>query len=318
MRNTARIVGAVAMTAAGIAVMLAGRQPSAAPAERVLRVAVSEADIEAIVKVVGGSDVSTFTLFSGCILRDDLDVDAAVREKLARADVVVWTGFFNESRAIHAWLEGIPAERRGTLTRPAWVDVSRNTKRVNVPVSACDGYVDLQFMPGDPFFWLNPENGAVIAANVAEELGRIRPERREYYAANAAAFARELGAHIERWKAELAPLEGLRVFSVQCGWQNFAQLGGPKLMSCRQGPATLRTPESLATQLATSELDVILIDPNTPPGYAEACRRRTKAEVVIVPSSVASLTEAAQYPALFDTFVATLKAAAARRRAGGP
>ena len=301
-----------------VATALAVRPAQAAPSERPLVVAVTEADIEAIVKAVGGGDVITFPLFSGCILRDGLEVDASVRDRLGRADAVIWTGFFNESRAIHSWLESVPPEGRAALARPVWLDVSAGSKRVNVPVSACDGYVDLQFMPGDPFFWLNPENGAVIAANVAEGLARLRPERSERYAASAATFGRDLAVRIERWKAELAPLAGLRVFSVQCGWQNFAQLGGPKLMSCRQGPATQRSPEALAAQLAGLELDVILVDPNAPPAYAEACRQRTGAEVVLVPSSLAALPGATSYTALFDNFVAALKGTAAASRAGRP
>ena len=100
---------------------------------------------------------------------------------LFAADAVVWSGLFHESAAIHAAVERLPAERRAKLSRPHWIDVSQGATRVNVPTSSCEGFVEIQFMHGDPFFWLNPENGAVIARNVAEGLGRVRPEHAEMY-----------------------------------------------------------------------------------------------------------------------------------------
>jgi ABC-type Zn uptake system ZnuABC Zn-binding protein ZnuA len=282
-----------------------------------LRVAATEADIEAIVNAVGGEDVTTFHLFRGCILRADLEVRAEVEQQLAGAEAIVWTGFFNESRAVQAWLDGLPAERRSILQTPAWIDVSHGVQRVNVPVSACDGYLELQYMPGDPFFWLNPENGAVIARNVAEGLSQLRPARRAYYEANADTFNRDLERRIEGWKAELAPLDALKVFSAQCGWQNLSRLGGPHFMACRKNPGQLRPPDELAAQLAPLGLDVIIVDPNTPAGYAEAFRAATAAEVVVIPSSIADLAGARTYHSLFDSIVATLRGTVAGKRAVG-
>jgi ABC-type Zn uptake system ZnuABC Zn-binding protein ZnuA len=287
--------------------------PGRAQAGRI-QVAVTEADIEAIVKAVGGDEVTTTHLFRGCILRPHLGVRAEAGERLASAEAIVWTGFFNESRAVHAWLEALPAGRRAALDPPTWVDVSHDVQRVNVPVSACDGYLELQFMPGDPFFWLNPENGAVIARNVAEGLARLRPARRSIFEANAATFARDLESRIQVWKRELELVSELRVFSAQCGWQNLSRIGGPHFMACRKNPGNLPRADALAAQLATLELDVILVDPNTPGEYAEAFRKATTAEVIEVPSSIADLAGATTYPALFDNLVEKLRAAAVARR----
>lgn len=297
--GVAGVLGAVA----GVMAARGGSEPAAAP----LRVAVTEADIESIVRAVGGPDVQTFHLFRGCILRRDLEVERAVAEKLADADAIVWTGFFNESRAVYAWLERLPAGRREGLRPPVWIDVSRDAARVNVPTSSCDSYVELQFMPGDPFFWLNPENGAVIAGNVASGLARIRPDRRRAYEANAQAFAADLAQRIAAWKTELAAVSQLKVFSAQCGWQNFTRLGGPRIMACRATPGQLAPPERLALQLGALDLDVILVDPNTPLEYGEAFRRHTRARVVEVASSIADLPPGATYFTLFENLLRALR-----------
>jgi ABC-type Zn uptake system ZnuABC Zn-binding protein ZnuA len=305
---------AVATTVIAAAAWVGRAWPDPSPSGP-LRVAATEADIGAIVAAVGGEDVATFHLFQGCILRPNLEVRAEVTQQLATAEAIVWTGFFNESRAIQTWLEALPEDRRSRLEPPTWIDVSLGVQRVNVPVSECDGYLELQYMPGDAFFWLNPENGTVIARNVAEGLSQLRPARRGVYEANAEAFIRDLERRISEWKTELAPLTGLKVFSAQCGWQNLSRLGGPHFMACRKNPGQLRPPEELAAQLAPMGLDVIIVDPNTPAGYAEAFRATTTAEVVVIPSSIADIPGARTYPALFDTIVDTLLGTAAGKRA---
>jgi ABC-type Zn uptake system ZnuABC Zn-binding protein ZnuA len=305
---------AVLTTAIAAAAWVGRAWPNPSPSGP-LRVATTEADIEAIVAAVGGPDVATFHLFRGCILRADLRVRPEVEPQLAGAEAIVWTGFFNESHAIQAWLDALPAERRSKLQTPAWIDVSHGVQRVNVPASECDGYIEVQYMPGDPFFWLNPENGKMIARNVAEGLSQLRPARRPQFEANAEAFIRDLEQRIEGWKAELAPLGGLKVFSAQCGWQNLSRLGGPHFMACRKNLGQLRPPDELAAQLAPLGLDVIIVDPNTPAGYAEAFRAATAAEVVVIPSSIVDLPSARTYSSLFDSIVATLRGTAAGKRA---
>jgi ABC-type Zn uptake system ZnuABC Zn-binding protein ZnuA len=295
---------------AAVVVGLAVSAPTLAERHARLSVAVTTADIRAIVKAVGGNEVDSFSLFRGCILRKDLLVEDAGMDRLPVTNAIVWTGFFNESSAIFASIERLPAARKEKLSQPMWIDVSQDTTRVGVPTSSCEGYVELQFMHGDPFLWLNPRNGAVIAHNVAEGLSRLRPERRAYFAANAADFSRALGADIARWENELRALPPLKIFSAQCGWQNFAQLGGPTFITCRNAPGTLDTPESLATQIDAQSVRIVIVDPNTPPRYGEVFRRRTKAVVLEVPSSIADLPGATGYSALFDNLIRVLKTAA--------
>jgi len=310
MRRSKIIPGLFFGAALFLALGPASSNPGAAERRAKLAVAATTADIRAIVNAVGGSDVESFPLFRGCILRKDLLVEDAVMRRLEAADAIVWTGFFNESSAIYASIEKLPSTRKEALRQPAWIDVSKDATRVAVPTSSCEGYVELQFMHGDPFFWLNPHNGGVIARNVAEGLGHLRPDRRAFFASNAEAFSRELEKDIARWKQDLQALSSLRIFSAQCGWQNLAQLGGPTFLTCRKGPGVLDAPETLAAQIDAQSVDIVLVDPNTPPRYAEVFRTKTKAKVLSVPSSIADLPGATSYSALFDNLIQALKVAA--------
>jgi len=308
-----RITISTLVAAAGLTA--AGSSPRAQQATRPLVVAATTADLEAIVARVGGDQVVTFHLFEGCVLRRDLAVSEAALERLPSADAVVWSGFFNESSAIHASVEALPEQQRRSLKQPAWIDISLDCARVNVPVSSCEGYVEPQFMHGDPFVWLNPENAGVIARNVADGLGRLRPAQAEGFRANAGRFAVEMEGHLARWRDDLATLEGVKVFFTQCGWLNFARLGGPSIMACRATPGSLPEPQTLAGQIDEQRVDVVVLDPNTPPEYGETFRRSTRATVIVVPSSLRDLPAAKTYPELFDNLISRLRAAVADRAA---
>jgi len=283
---------------------------AATPPDRArLSVAVAEPDIQAIVMVVGGNEVDTFSLFKGCILRENLMVEPGVKDRLAKASVVVWTGFLNESAAITASLDKPAIPKKGT-GGAKWIDVSKGAARANIPASPCFGNSDPKTMSGDPFFWLNPENGSIIARNVAEGLSVLRPQKRGYFLANANAFKAALAKDILRWKEELKPLRSLRIFSAQCGWQNFSKLGGPVFVVCKGDLGSLPTPEHMVDRVKEMKAQIVIVDPNTPPEYGNAFREKSGARVIEVASSIEKIPGANSYSALFDNFVQALQAAA--------
>jgi len=273
-----------------------------------ITVAVAITDIEPIVKAVGGGQVDTVSLFKGCILRSGLQVEAPAQARLIASEAIVWTGFLNESGAISSVLRSA-APKGG---EPKWIDVSKGTARTNLPTSTCSGFVDPAFAAGDPFFWLNPENGASIARNIAKGLGELRPASRALFMANADAFQKALAKDIARWKMALKPLAGMRVFSAQCGWQNFSSMGGPDFVVCKGTPGELPNPQTLLLHIKQMKADVIIVDPNTPVEYAEAFRESSNVKVIEVSSSIETIRGASTYSALFDNLVKTLQGQAKR------
>jgi zinc/manganese transport system substrate-binding protein len=282
---------------------------AATPETARLSVAVAEPNVQAIVRAVGGNQVDTFSLFKGCILREDLMVERAAEGRLAKANAIVWTGFLNESAAITASLEKQPAAAKGLGRAPKWIDVSKGAARANIPASPCFGNLDPKTMSGDPFFWLNPENGSIIARNVAEGLGALQPQNRAYFLANAAAFKAALDKEIIRWKAELKPLRNLRIFSAQCGWQNFSKLGGPTFVVCKGDLGSLPTPEHMVDRVREMKAQIVIVDPNTPPEYGKVLREKSGARVIEVASSIENIPGADSYSALFENFIQALQAA---------
>jgi zinc/manganese transport system substrate-binding protein len=303
--KTCRLTRALGTALALLALGSAALGATPPPRDGRIKVAVAITDIEAIVRAVGGSQVETVTVLKGCILRSDLKVDPTVKARLASAEAIVWTGFLNESAAISSVLRS-----SGTLRKdgePKWIDVSRGTARTNLPTSTCSGYVDPAFAAGDPFFWLNPENGSLIARHIAKGLGELRPASRALFMANADAFQKALAKDITRWKAALKPQHGQRIFSAQCGWQNFSAMGGPEFVVCKGTPGELPSPQSLLLHIKQMKADFILVDPNTPADYTEAFREHSRLNVIEVPSSIEGLRGATTYSALFENLVRAIQ-----------
>ncbi|GLH69707.1 hypothetical protein GETHPA_12400 [Geothrix rubra] len=274
-----------------------------------ITVAVAVTDLVPIVKAVGGGQVEAVNLFKGCILRKDLQVEPPAAARLTAAEAIVWTGFLNESAAISTVLRAGGAAT-GRPADPKWIDVSKGTIRTNLPTSTCTGYVDPAYAAGDPFFWLNPENGGRIARNLAKGFGDLRPASRAAFMANAEAFQKALANDIVRWKAALKPLHGMRVFSAQCGWQNFSAMGGPAFVVCKGTPGELPSPNALLMHIKQMKADFILVDPNTPQDYVEALREHSNLKVVEVPSSIEDVRGGTSYSALFDNLVRILQSQA--------
>jgi len=276
-----------------------------------LSVAASEPDIEAIVKEVGGNQVETFSLFQGCILKKHLTVDPAAKLKLLGANALVWTGFTPEAGAIRLAVGSLPDSPEKKTWNPAWINLSEGAVQVD-PARAtgggwCEGDVNEFTVQGDPFFRLNPENGAVMAREVARGLAKLRPGQKAYFEGNADAFAKDLARDIERWKEGLRPLAGVRILCTQCGWQNFAKLGGPELLVCKRKPGCCPTPEALVKHVEEMKVAVILLDPHTMPNHVKALRTVPHVILADVPSSIGDLPGATSYAAIFDNFVEVLQ-----------
>jgi ABC-type Zn uptake system ZnuABC Zn-binding protein ZnuA len=276
-----------------------------------LLVAASEPDIEAIVKEVGGNQVETFVLFKGCILQKHLAVEKEASGKLLKADAIAWTGFQPEAGAVRLAIGNVPNAETRNNWHCEWIDVSKGAAQVDRAVSTgagwCEGDYNEFTTHGDPFFRLNPENGAVMARDIAEGLAKLRPAQKAYFENNAETFAKGLGAEIAKWKEALKPFAKTRILCSQCGWENFAKLAGLDLVVCKQKPGCCPTPEALVEHVKQLKVDMIFLDPHTFPKHAKALKEAPGFVVEDVPSSIGDLPGATSYAAIFENFINTLQ-----------
>src|SRR5437867_1363453 len=64
---------------------------------------------------------------------------------------------------------------------------------------------------GNPHYWLDPENGKIIARDIADKLSQFRPADRAAFQQRLSDFTGRLDAAEKRWLAALAPYKGTKV-----------------------------------------------------------------------------------------------------------
>ena len=79
---------------------------------------------------------------------------------------------------------------------------------------------------GNPHFQINPEDGRIMARNIAEALSTADPANKATYSQNLAAFEKQLTEAEARWRAKMAPYKGSAMIPYHESWTYFAEAFG--------------------------------------------------------------------------------------------
>jgi zinc/manganese transport system substrate-binding protein len=183
----------------------------AGAADVAVKVVASVPDLGDMARRIGGDRVAVEVLASG---REDLHgvpARPSFIPKLSRADLLLTLGLDAE----HSWLPSLADEARNPRIREdqaGWIETSRGVEVLDVPtvLSRAEGE---QHPEGNPHINIGPQNGAVMARNIADALGAFDPEGAAEYGRRLDAYVAEVEALADRLHAEGAPLRDVRVVS---------------------------------------------------------------------------------------------------------
>jgi zinc/manganese transport system substrate-binding protein len=281
-----------------------------------IKVVASTSDMAALAAEVGGDRVQVEYLVGGNQEPHFAPAKASYLLKLRRADLLIVVGVLFEGR----WLT------EAGQHRPSLLSQSGNP-RIQPGASGyfdASHYVDVLEIPkppavpnahplGNPFYWLDPENGRTIAQALVKKLSEIRPHDAAYFEDRFQAFSRRLSDAEGVWDARMQPFRGRRVATYHRSWSYLLrrfQLVSVGEIEPQPGipPNRSHTAELIAF-MKSEHAKVILVEPyfelNTPNMIA----RETGAEVVIMPSSIEGAKGVAGYIALIDHDLALLSQA---------
>ncbi len=119
--------------------------------------------------------------------------------------------------------------------------------------------------PIDPHYWLSLENGAHIAENIAEELGRLDSENKALYQARAEAYGAELDSLRDELRDDLSPLGNRNIISLHDAWFYFADAFNLSIVGTF-APSAGKEPtpqylERLQEEVLEQGVQVIFIEP---------------------------------------------------------
>lgn len=145
---------------------------------------------------------------------------------------------------------------------------------------------------GNPHYWGNPENVRIMAKNIMESLGRIRPEKESLFKANYQVFDEQLMHRAAELKQKVDELPGKKIVSYSAAFPYFFTYFGFENLetvetTCEQEVSPRRIVE-VAGLMGKRKITIIVgekIYPNLPDGLA----RETGARVVLLwPSTIDS------------------------------
>src|SRR4051812_3233759 len=200
---------------------------AAAPvhAQGKLNVVTTTEDLAAIVREVGGDRVNVEAIARGYQDPHFVEAKPSFILKLQKADLLVVVGRELEI----GWLPPLIQQSRNAKVQvgaAGYLDASAQARILDIPtgqVTRAEGDVHPQ---GNPHFWLDPENGKVVAKEIGDKLGQLRPADRAFFDQRVADFTMRLSAAEQRWQAAVAPYKGAKVVTYHRSFPNFADRFG--------------------------------------------------------------------------------------------
>jgi zinc/manganese transport system substrate-binding protein len=297
--------------------LLAG-SPAGARAER-LRVVTTIEDLASLAREVGGDEVDASALAKGYQDPHFVEAKPSYLLRLRDADLFVQSGLELEV----AWAPSLLGNARNPRVlpgAPGFLDASEGCDILEIPSGAVDRSRGDLHPYGNPHYWTDPENGRVVARNIARRLTELRPEKADLFAARLADFERRLDAGLARWTGAMEPYRGTAIVTYHNSWPNFIKRFGLRVADfVEPKPGIPPSPQHLRRleeRIRAERIPVILMEPYFDRRLPEKVALDSGAELLIFPPSVGGEPALKTYLDVFDANVGRLVEALRRKKGG--
>ena len=292
---------------------------AAASAQGKLTVIATTEDLASIAREVAGDRASIDSIARGYQDPHFVEAKPSFILKLQKADLLVLVGRELEI----GWLPPLIQQSRNAKVQPGadgYLDASMQAKILEIPQGQITRAMGDVHPLGNPHYWLDPENGKIIARAIAGKLGQLRPNDKAYFEQRLTDFTNRLNDAEKRWTATMAPYKDLKLVTYHRSFPNFTDRFGLDVMGYvepRPGipPSPSHTLE-LMQEMKRQKVKIILVEPYFDLKTPNAIARETGGRVVVMAPSVGGVKDATDYFKLFDydinTLIAAIKESGAR------
>jgi len=260
-------------------------------------------DLAAIAREVGGDHVTVDSIAKGYQDPHFVEAKPSFILKLQKADILILVGRDLEI----GWLPPLIQQSRNSKVQvgaDGYLDASLQARILEVPqgqITRAEGDVHPL---GNPHYWLDPENGKIIAREIFDKLVRFRGNDRAYFESRLNDFVNRLNDAEKRWVAMMAPYKGTKVVTYHRSFPNFAERFGLDIMGyVEPKPGIPPTPQhtlDLINDMKRMNVKLVLVEPYFDLKTPMSIGRATGAEVMVMPPSVGGVKEVTDYFKLFD------------------
>ncbi|HEX7529252.1 MAG TPA: metal ABC transporter substrate-binding protein [Thermoanaerobaculia bacterium] len=290
----------------------------AAPAEaKKLKVVTTLSDLASLAQTVGGDRVDAESLARGYQDPHFVEPKPSFVLKLHDADVLVVAGLELEI----GYLPPLLDQARNEKIRPngaGYLDASVGCDILDKPAGQVTRAMGDVHPFGNPHYWLDPDNGRVIARAIAAKLTALDPSGASDYARNLADFEAKLKSAEVRWTARLAPFKHTKIVTYHSSWPNFAKAFSLNVVGFLEPkPGIPPSPQhklEIINLMREQKVPLILMEVYFDRKDPDFVASKTGATVVMIPPSVGGEPAAKDYLSLFDVDVEKIASALEKKK----
>jgi len=276
------------------------------PAGAGLRVVTTTEGLAALAREVGGGRVEVTALARGNQDPHFVDANPTLAVKLRQAALLVDVGLDLEA----GWLPPLVNQSRNADVQPGGkgrLTAASAVEVLDVPVGPVDRSQGDLHPAGNPHFLTDPRRAAQVAGAIAARLAALDPAGAQAYAAAAADFRRRVAAAEARWRGQLAPFAGARVFTHHRTLGYFAAFAGIVVAGYLEPKPGVSPPPShiaqLVQQAKAEKVRAVLVESYYDPRSAAALERHAGTRTAVLPGDVGASRGATGWEAWMDEVV---------------
>src|SRR5438132_752599 len=274
-----------------------------ARAQSKLNVVATTEDLASLATEVGGDHIAIESIAKGYQDPHFVEAKPSFILQMQRANILILVGRELEI----GWLPPLIQQSRNSKIQvgaDGYVDASLKARILEIPqgqITRAEGDVHPL---GNPHYWLDPENGKIIAREIFDAFVRFRPNDSTYFEQRLDDFLNRLGEAEKRWIGMMAPYKGTKMVTYHRSFPNFTERFGLDIVGyVEPKPGIPPTPQhtlDLINQMKKANVKLVLVEPYFDLKTPNSIGRATGAEVLVMPPSVGGVKEASDYFKLFD------------------
>ncbi|OGC74447.1 MAG: hypothetical protein A2145_05830 [candidate division Zixibacteria bacterium RBG_16_40_9] len=267
-----------------------------------LKVVTTTQDLTSITRFIGGDKIEVFSITKGYQDPHFVEAKPSFLLKLRDADLLIAVGLELEI----TWLPVLVKDSRNSklLSSKGYLEVASGCNILEKPTGQISRAAGDIHPFGNPHFWLDPNNGKIMAQSITNKLSELDPANTNFFQSNLDNFVKRLAEKQKEWENLITPYRGTKIVTYHNSWPNFAKYFGLEVIGYVEPkpgipPSPSHTLE-LIQLMKSLNVKIILMEPyfdvKTPKSIAD----KTGAKVVVLPPSVGGEKEISDYFSLFD------------------
>jgi zinc/manganese transport system substrate-binding protein len=176
---------------------------------------------------------------------------------------------------------------------------------MEVPTGQIDASMGDIHRFGNPHYWLDPENGKLIAKVVTEKLSNYDPKNADQYKTNLYQFEKDLDFAMSKWNNMFSILKDKKIIFYHNSWPYFSKRFGLITVGFLEPkPGITPSPSQLnqvINQIKENEIEVIASESYFSDRAPKFIESKTNVRIVKLAQSVGAIEGADSYINLFET-----------------